>query len=136
MSLIAFALRVIFVIALVTLSIIIYHKINGDDDRYVFLSSGSACSSSYAIAAEVIAGSSMLPSIKDGDVIEVIPYDPSVRLVSGDIVKVNSTWLGVYAHRVVGAYDGYVITKGDNNKGTEKANYTDILGVVCGVKYK
>jgi hypothetical protein len=41
---------------------------------------------------------------------------------------------GGYAHRVIGVYNDYVVTKGDNNLySDDRLYYRDIKAVVCGV---
>lgn len=66
-----------------------------------------------AIFTGTIQGNSMLPWIKDGDIIEIVPVATTIRY--GDVVAFfNKTHSRLVAHRVIGKKKSYVITKGDN----------------------
>jgi hypothetical protein len=79
-------------------------------------------------------GMSMLPSIDPSSRGLTVPFDENKRLVPGDVVVFENNGSIVFAHRVVGVYSDYVVTKGDNNRVEDaRVNLSSITRVVCGV---
>ena len=80
-------------------------------------------------------GESMHPTIRDGDVITVVPRGRRPPR-TGDIVAfVHPETGGVRIHRIVGVEDGRYVLKGDNALGADPAVGRDrILGFVVGLE--
>ena len=71
-----------------------------------------------------VSGTSMLPTLEGGDLVVVQPVSISDVKV-GDIIVYNdlcSTGGESVIHRVVGFQSGGLITKGDNNRGTDQTS--------------
>lgn len=77
-------------------------------------------------------GDSMLPNLKDGDVVKVqICNDYKI----GDVVAyyiINDKKLNIIVHRVILTRKMYILTKGDNNNFIDplKIQINNIIGVV------
>lgn len=82
-----------------------------------------------------IYGSSMAPSIMEGDTLLLKKYEGQ-SLETGQIIAFDYNDKTV-AHRIVGDYqqNGYVLTRGDNNEYSERTNISSINYVVKGVVY-
>ena len=78
-------------------------------------------------------GSSMLPNIKDGQRVFLVPAS---QYSIGDIiaykVNVSDNVQHIFVHRVIFVRKNYVLTKGDNNSYIDpiKIMYDDIIGIV------
>jgi hypothetical protein len=85
-----------------------------------------------------VSGSSMNPSIQDGDIVFSEKFEQGMDLEQGMIVRfVNSGGVAV-VHRITGDYQdsGYLVTKGDNNEGSEQVNVSSVTHVVKGELYR
>ena len=85
-----------------------------------------------------VTGSSMNPSIQDGDIVFSERFEQGMDLEQGMIVRfVNSGGVAV-VHRITGDYQdsGYLVTKGDNNERSERVNVSSVTHVVKGELYK
>ena len=79
------------------------------------------------VFASIVFGTSMLPTLRPLDmVIAVKPWIKSVRVGEIAIVEVDGVRL---VHRVIEVKDGYVVTKGDNNRFADPPTRI-VLGVV------
>jgi hypothetical protein len=81
-------------------------------------------------------GTSMEPAIYSGNTVLLQSYT-SQDLEAGQIIRYDSEG-GHVIHRITSSYDdtrGYVITKGDNTRGTEKVSLNDITHITIGVLY-
>lgn len=83
-----------------------------------------------AVFTGTIQGNSMLPWIKAGDLIEIVPVSSAIRY--GDVVAFFDNYHSrIVAHRVIGRKKGYIITKGDNCfKADAPLNNDSLAGVV------
>ncbi len=82
------------------------------------------------VFASVVFGTSMLPTLRPLDiVIAVKPWVKKVRVGEIAIVEVDGVRL---VHRVIEIKDGYVITKGDNNRFADPPTRI-VLGVVVAI---
>lgn len=81
-------------------------------------------------------GSSMAPSIMDGDVVLSEEYSGQ-ELSEGMIIRFESESNGPIIHRIVGNYveQGFVYTSGDRIDSREKVDLNQISHVVKGVVY-
>jgi signal peptidase I len=82
-------------------------------------------------------GPSMFPTIKNGDALITKDIHSKAELQVGDIViyPAPETMLNI-VHRIIKKTDKHIITRGDNNNHPDKypINYTDITGIVTGIK--
>lgn len=82
-----------------------------------------------------VQGSSMNPTHFNGNTLCGYEYEGEHELTQGDIVKYKNGD-GSIIHRVIAEYDGYVITKGDNNRGDDgRVNKTQVTHVITTVLY-
>ena len=75
-------------------------------------------------------GLSMYPQIYTGDMFIVMKVThPDFDVDCGDILVYTNGEYNI-GHRVAVVYDGYYLTKGDNNQGFEQVYETQVLGKV------
>lgn len=88
----------------------------------------------YTPLVAVIKGNSMLPLLREGDIIFLTPVDPE-NVRPGDIIVFKSRTGGYIVHRVIyveyfeGIY--YYVTKGDNNPIYDIVEFENGRGVPC-----
>jgi signal peptidase I len=75
-----------------------------------------------------VTGLSMNPTMYQGNVVCFESYT-NQKLMYGQIVEIKNETHN-FVHRIIGVYDDYVVTKGDNNIKTDgKINKKDIKGI-------
>jgi signal peptidase I len=82
-------------------------------------------------------GSSMLPFLKDGDLITIVPLE-NKSLLKGDILAfINSKDGRLTVHRMIRKKDNYFIFKGDHNsKKDDLVSRDQLLGYVNNIQRK
>jgi hypothetical protein len=129
----------LFVIIIVSLGVSIYYTIqsielNNDYRIQNFRIEKSVQCENISLIEMIVTpytiGASMLPTLSADSRLLIIEYNESRKLVEGDIISGDKT-----THRIIGVYDDYVVTKGDNNIDIDSdfTNKTAIEYVVCGV---
>ena len=78
-------------------------------------------------------GASMLPFLRDGDVVSVIPIAPD-RVAVGDVICYESPPGRVFLHRVIRRDGTGFVAKGDALRFVESVDATDVLGTVVAVQ--
>jgi signal peptidase len=79
-----------------------------------------------------VAGSSMFPFIKDGDVVEI--EKPGPRLRKGDVLLVRVSGNKYVIHRVVKVYGEYLYLRGDSQQGLQGPfRRGDVVGRVVAI---
>jgi hypothetical protein len=80
-------------------------------------------------------GESMLPAIRDGDILTVVPRGARPPRTGDLVAFVHPETAGVRVHRIVGIEDGRYILKGDNALGADPPVGPDgILGFVVALE--
>lgn len=71
-------------------------------------------------------GTSMLPTLKNGDKVFLIKR----KVQKNDIVFYRNGKAGFTMHRAIKIYNDYFVARGDNQFWTENIPYTDVIAVV------
>jgi len=107
-----------------------YIQANNHQVNYSFESSGVLIDDIDSLIT--VYGSSMRPTMFTGHKALAVDYE-NQSLSEGDIVSANDV-----VHRIKASYlptNGYYLTQGDNNEGSERINESEIDSIVVGVLY-
>jgi len=80
----------------------------------------------------VVKGRSMLPTLREGDIVFITRVDPG-EIKIGDVIVYKSPSNSLVIHRVISIVnedgDYYYVTKGDNNPGPDTWNFISGKGI-------